>query len=88
MIVALDPGARRAAFTSLGSLALLAIVVAAVAILLPFKSVQWWLIGCLVALVVVLVAEVALLLLDKRQDEEIYDFVIEEEIEGEAGHGR
>jgi hypothetical protein len=77
--LALAPGARRAAFASLGAVALLAIVVAAVAILAPLRSVQWWLIGCLAALVLVLAVEVVLLILDKREGDEVYEFVIEGE---------
>jgi hypothetical protein len=81
--VALDPSTRRAAFTSLALVALLALVVAAVAILLPLRDAQWWLIGCLSALVVVLVAEVALLVVDRRRDEDVYEFVIEADDEGD-----
>lgn len=74
----LDPGPRRAAFATLAVLALLALLVAVVAVLAPLKGVQWWLIGCLGALVLVLAAEVVLLVLDRQSaDDEVYDFVIE-----------
>lgn len=80
----LDPSVRRAAFTSLAVVALLTLVVTAVVVLLPAKGVQWWLIGCLAALVLVIAAEIVLVVLDRRPDEEVYDFIIEDEGEGQA----
>jgi hypothetical protein len=85
MSVALDPSVRRAAFTSLGLVALLALLVAVAAVLLPLQGVQWWLVGCLSALGVVILAEVVLLVIDRREpDEEIYDFIIEADDEGDS----
>lgn len=72
-----DPRVRRMTFASLAGVALLALIVAIVAIVLPLPGVQWWLIACLVVLIVVIGAEVALLVMERpKRDQESYEFVI------------
>jgi hypothetical protein len=79
--VKLDPATRRAAFVSLASVAIVSLVVAVVVVLMAVKGVQWWLIGCLSALVLVIAAEIVLLVLDRQKEDEAYEFVIEGDAE-------
>lgn len=81
----IEPRVKRITFASLAGVAVLALVIAIVAIVVPFAGIQWWLIACLVVLILVLAAEAALLLMDRpKRDKEAYEFVIGDDDKNEA----
>lgn len=79
----LEASARRAIFVSLAVAALLVVVAAVAVVLLALPSAKAWLIGCVVALVAIVGAEIVLLVLargdamEEEDEEPVYEFEVE-----------